>query len=288
MSMPAQPDTAAQANPDTPGSARLPTLGPATAAASASRSATGSTGSHGVSIPSAPPGRMDRDFILQHQIVERYLVGRLPIKGAQDFEHFCKQHPELLDELGLGERVNSALRLLESGGRSAPWEQRAQRWWEQLPVLLALCVLCAALAVATLWTTNKLSALTRRSQSLEQQVTTQPLDPALSTRRINVNPSRTAPSTHPLAVIGGAAAELADLYIDMSWTRYVSFNVTVDRIDQGRVAILHNVAKDSNGNLHLALNSSALGPGDYELTIEGLTWSGQPVAQAWATITIAH
>jgi hypothetical protein len=232
---------------------------------------------------------MDRDFIVQHQIVERYLAGRLPVKGAQDFEHFCRQHPQLLDEMGLGERINAALRLLEAGGRSAPWEeQRTQRWWAQLPVLLALCALCAALAVSTLWTTNKLSAQTRKSQSLGQQLAAQALDPALSTRRVTVTPSRTAPSGHSLATIGGAAAEFADLYIDMSWSRYGSFTVTIDRIDQGRVAILHNLQKDSNGNLHLALNSSALGPGEYELTIEGLSWSGQPIAQAWATLSIVH
>jgi len=37
-------------------------------------------------------------------------------------------------------------------------------------------------------------------------------------------------------VIGGGTAELAELYIDMSWSRYVSFNLTIDRLDQGRVA----------------------------------------------------
>ncbi len=229
---------------------------------------------------------MDRDFILQHQIVERYLGGRLPVTGARDFEHFCKQHPQLLDEIGLGERINSALRLLESGGRSAPWEERPQRWWEQLQVLLVPAA-GAVLIVATLWTTNRLSAQARKSQSLEQQVAAQPLDPAQSTRRVTVTPSRTAPSAHSVAVIGGATAEFADLYIDMSWSRYPSFNPTRPH-RSGRVAILHNLQKDSNGNLHLLLNSSALGPGDYELTIEGLTWSGQPLAQAWATITIAH
>lgn len=285
--MPAPPDTAAQAKQASPELAPLPTLGAVAPGGSAAASALSSSGSQGTSFPGAP-GRMDRDFILQNQIVERYLGGRLPIKGAQDFEHFCKQHPELLDQIGLGERINAALRLLEAGGRSAPWEERAPPRWQQLPVLVALCILCAALMLATLWTTNKLSAQTRKSQSLQQQLTAQALDPALSTRRVAVIPSRTAPSTHSVAVIGGAAAEFGDLYIDMSWSRYASYNLTIDRIDQGRVAILHNLQRDSNGNLHLVLNSSALGPGDYQLTIEGLTWSGQPVPQAWATITIAH
>jgi len=287
MWMPAHPDSVADAKQEID-PAPLPTLGPVAAATGAAPSASGSSGPHRISVANAPPGRMDREFILQHQIVERYLGGRLPVKGAQDFEHFCKQHPQLLDEIGLGERINSALRLLEAGGRSAPWEERPQRWWAQLPVLLALCALCAALAITTLWTTSKLSTQAHKSQSLEQQLAAQALDPAQTTRRITVIPNRTAPSARSLAVIGGATAEFGDIYIDMSWSRYTSFNLTIDRIDQGRVAILHNLQKDSNGNLHLVLNSSALGPGDYALTIEGLTWSGQPVAQAWATVSIAH
>src|ERR1700722_15493560 len=59
--------------------------------------------------------RMDRQFIRDHRSVERYLSGRLPPKGALDFEQFCRTHPELLDELALGERVHAALRLLEAG-----------------------------------------------------------------------------------------------------------------------------------------------------------------------------
>ena len=32
------------------------------------------------------PVTMDREFILRNQIPERYIAGRLPIRGAQDFE----------------------------------------------------------------------------------------------------------------------------------------------------------------------------------------------------------
>ena len=36
-----------------------------------------------------PAGQMDREFVLRNQIVERYLSGKLPLKGAQEFERFC-------------------------------------------------------------------------------------------------------------------------------------------------------------------------------------------------------
>ena len=34
---------------------------------------------------------MDATFIQQNQVIERYLMGKLPLKGAQDFERFCGQ-----------------------------------------------------------------------------------------------------------------------------------------------------------------------------------------------------
>ena len=88
-------------------------------------------------VPSAP-ARMDRQFVEQHQIVERYLAGRLPPKGARDFEDFCRRHPELLTELGLDKQLQGALRLLEAGGRPMPWEEKPRRWWERPQALEAL------------------------------------------------------------------------------------------------------------------------------------------------------
>jgi len=52
------------------------------------------------------------------------------------------------------------------------------------------------------------------------------------------------------------------------------------------VAVLNNIDKDSNGHLRIALNSSALGPGNYQLTLEGLDWRGQPQPDSWVTIGI--
>ena len=38
---------------------------------------------------------------------------------------------------------------------------------------------------------------------------------------------------------------------------------------------LRRIARDSNRELRLALNSSAFGPGDYLLKIDGYNWRGQ-------------
>jgi hypothetical protein len=238
--------------------------------------------------PSLASSGMDRNFIIHNQIVERYIGGRLPLKGAQDFERYCREHPAMLDELGLDDRINAALRLLDASGRAAPWEAAPKRWWESLPVLIATAVLALVLAGTSLVASSHLGARDREIASLRQRIAAQPLDPAKSTRTITVIPSRVGPYNDSLVTIGGAETQLADLKLDVSWSAFTQFRVTIDRIDQGRVAILHNVLRDSNGNLHIELNSSALGPGAYQLTMEGLTWRGDPVPQAWATIGIAH
>jgi hypothetical protein len=88
--------------------------------------------------------------------------------------------------------------------------------------------------------------------------------------------------------IGGNRTELADLKIDVSWSRFTTFRVTIDRIDQGRVLVLGNLQRDSNGHLRLALNSSALGPDDYAVQLEGLDWRGAAHKEGWFTFSVAR
>jgi hypothetical protein len=237
--------------------------------------------------PAAAP-LMDRDFIARNQAVERYLSGKLPVKGATDFERFCREQPELLDEIGLAERVNAGLRLLEASGKPEPWQQVPKKAWQKPQITVGLAVFALVLAITLVIIASASAVKSGRISKLTAQVLEQPLEPAASTRSIRLLPSRTGGSNTPAITIGGAAAQLADLRIDMTHSPYRAFRVTIDRIDQGRVAVLHNIMKDSNGHLHLALNTSALGPGNYQFTIEGLTWSGEPEPDAWITIGIQH
>ena len=232
---------------------------------------------------------MDRDFIARNQIVERYLSGRLPIKGATDFERFCKENPGMLDELGLPERVNAGLRLLEAAGKPEPWQEEPQKFWEkpQLAIGLAGAVLALLIGLGVLW--SGYSTKSAQITKLKKHVAEQPLEPATKTRAIRLLPSYQGSSNTPAVTIGdGGETQLADLKIDMSRSEYRAFRVTIDRVDQGRVAVLHNVMKDSNGHMRIALNTSALGPGNYQFTIEGMTWKGDPVPEAWITVGVVH
>src|SRR5258706_15749220 len=151
-------------------------------------------------------------------------------------------------------------------------------------VVVALA-LAGAVAAAVAW--GKLSARDATIASLQQTVAEQPLEPATSTRTVKLVPSRTAPSRRAAVTLGGnGAAQMADLKIDMSWSKFTAFRLTLDRQDQGRVAVPNYMPRDSNGDLHLSLNSTALGPGTYEFAIEGLTLRGDAIAQAWIAVGI--
>jgi hypothetical protein len=241
------------------------------------------------SIPVIPPSvEMDREFILRNQIAERYIAGRLPIRGTHDFERYCREHPEFIQELGLAERVHSALRLLEAGGIALPWEAKPRAWWERFPALIAVAVLAVAAGITALVIAGKLSGRDSTIGTLRHQVAEQPLEPATSTRTVRLVPSRTAPSGRPAIVVGGGGAQMADLKIDMSWSKFTAFRITIDRQDQGRVAVINYMLRDSNGDLRLSLNTTALGPGVYQFAIEALTLHSETVAQAWITVGIVH
>ncbi|HWG29502.1 MAG TPA: hypothetical protein VN676_03045 [Steroidobacteraceae bacterium] len=231
---------------------------------------------------------MDRDFIARNQIVERYLSGRLPLKGATDFERFCRENPEVLDELGLPERVNAGLRLLEASGKPEPWEQAPTPFWAKLPVVLGAAATALVLAVALSIVASSSAAKSTKIEKLLRQVADQPLDAATATREIRLLPSREGASNTPAVTVGGGDAQLVDFKIDETRSPYKEFTVTIDRVDQGRVGVFHNLAKDSNGHIRFSFNSSALGPGNYQFTIEGISWKGEAVPDSWVTIRVQH
>lgn len=279
---------AAAAPAPKPKSAAAPASVPAAPAPAPSKAAAkpGASSAAPAAAPSSPSAPMDRDFIARNQVVERYLSGRLPLKGATEFEQFVQKHPEILDEIGLPERVNAGLRLLEASGKPEPWQEAPRPAWQKPQVTLTLAAVAGVLAVALMVMTGTGAAKSHKIAELQKQVTEQPLDPATSTREIRLMPSRSGASNSPAINIGGGGAQLADFKIDESRSPYHIFRVTIDRIDQGRVGVITNLVKDSNGHLRIALNSTALGPGNYQLTIEGLNWRGDPEPDSWVTIGI--
>jgi len=236
----------------------------------------------------AVPPVMDREFIARNRIVELYLAGSLPVRGATVFEKFCRENPQILDEIGLPERVHTGLRLLEASGKPEPWQEKPVRFWERPYVPLALAALVMMLGIGILVLNRQLAEQNRKVDALHKLVAEQPLDAATGTVTVGLQVTHAGPHAAIATPVGGAAAQLLNLKIDMTQSEYRAFRITIDRVDQGRVAVLNNLIKDSNGQLGFSVNSSALGAGVYQLTIEGLDWRGDPQQDSWAAFTIRH
>jgi hypothetical protein len=232
-----------------------------------------------------PNGPMDRDFIVRNQIVERYLAGRLPPKAISDFERFVRENPALIDELKLADRVNAGLKLLEAAGDAEPWAQAPLKVWQKLPFVAGAAGAAAVLLVATLVLVASNSDQSGQIAKLKKEVAERPLTPAQRTRTVIVKPASYSPQASMLTISPG---EMADLKIELSQTSYSLFRVTIERVDQGRVAVLDNMLKDSNKHLRLQVNPSALGPGDYVMEIEGLNMRREALALAWVRFTIGR
>ena len=222
---------------------------------------------------------MDREFIIKNQIVERYIAGRLPPKGVTDFEKLIRSRPELIEELGLPERVNAGLRLLDAAGIAEPWAEKPKKFWEHSAFTFGAAGLAAAALIGCLVLSLQVSSRNGTITKLKAENLERPVAPSTRKRTIIVNTSRNGPPGGASLTIG--SGEFAELKADLSWTKFSMFKVTIERVDQGRVGIFDGLTKDSNGHVRISLNAGALGPGQYLVTLEGLNIRRESLPVAW-------
>lgn len=229
---------------------------------------------------------MDREFIARNQIIERYLAGTLPPKGANDFERFVRSNPALIDKLGLAERVHAGLNLLEASGHPEPWAEPRRRFWQQLPFVSGIGVAAVVLALTAIILGGKVSDQAGVIARLKQEVIERPIQPTSSLRPIIVEPSLAGASS--ATQVDVTPGQMTELKIDVTQTKYSTFRVIIDRTGHGRVAILDNMIKDSNEHVRLQLNPSAFGPGDYLVTLEGLNMRREGTPVAWLRLNVSR
>jgi len=241
--------------------------------------------SHG--NPQTAPPRFDRKFIEDHRLVERYLEGKLPFKGAHDLENWCRAHPEYLNELNLSDRAHASLKLLEASGRPQDLREPQPPWWKTTYVLIALGVV-AFLSFLAFWALLGKYILLRGELDDTRTVMNQGslVQPA-TTREVRVTPDRAPGIGRSRVIVSRSAPQLLDLHIDLTYTnKLVQFRMFVDKKDQGRALILNNLFKDSNGELRMTLNSTGLAAGIYDARIEALPFKGSPIPLGWLILEV--
>ncbi len=183
--------------------------------------------------------------------------------------------------------VQEDLPLPPPPGPPLPAPEIELAWWQK-PAAAAAVALLAVLA-CVIAAVAQVSAHRDRAlaAALETRVRTLTLRAASSQRALRITPNPRSWSAAADATIAWPEPpELLDLYLPVGYAEFPSFAVTIDKVNQGRLMILQRVMPDSNRDIRLSLNSSAFGPGEYRIRIEGYTWRGQRVDAGWVRLVV--
>jgi len=261
---------------------------PASPTTGGSRSPASPAGA-GAAKGSTLPPRFDARFIEEHQLVERYLEGKLPFKGARDLEQWCRAHPDYLARLKLADRAQASLKLLEASGQPQDLGEPVAPWWRSLYVPLALGIIALA-SLAAFWVLiGKYALLRGELEDTQLRLKQGPLVQPAVERTLRITPDRAPGLRQARIVVKSSEPQLIDLHIDLAYTGKTlqQFRVFVDKLEQGRALVLNNVLKDSNNELRLTFNTTGLSAGLYGVRIEALPpRSALPIEEGWLTLEV--
>jgi hypothetical protein len=155
-------------------------------------------------------------------------------------------------------------------------------WWQTAWFVGALA--CAAVVLLALTIGARVASHRDRQHAaeIEAHVRTLTLRPATQVRALRVSPNPVSWSAAPDATLRWPEPpELLDVHLPVAYSDFKVFAVTIDKVDAGRLLDLQRLTPDSNRELRLSLNSSAFGPGEYRVRLQGYTWRGERIDAGW-------
>ena len=253
---------------------------------------------------------MDRRYIENEHVVDRYLSGDLTVREARDFEKFCLDNPDFLHALPIPVRLKTRLsRRPAEGSETGVFEaipssstravmeetddgfdpeeareemRRSSAGGAVSRVLVIGLGLGVLLAVgAALIFGLQARSLAEQLQGAAKQLTSTQMQPPGSVQRYKLQMVKAKPEAPTFALGWLEPAQLLDISIDASEGKIQQFQITIDKSDGVRVMQIKRIMRDSNKEVRFSLNSSAFGPGDYLVKVEGYNWRGQTDVVGW-------
>ncbi|HVY21823.1 MAG TPA: hypothetical protein VG962_00535 [Steroidobacteraceae bacterium] len=256
---------------------------------------------------------MDAETIKAQRIVERYMSGDLPAIEARVFEKFCQEHPEIVEQFAIPVRMKaklsakhfdgthtsvftalpSTIERIETpipqpmvGKRKADDEEDEHEHGSRVGdsrvgrILIGLLVISLMLVGLLYWKTQDQRA---QIKTLTAKATSLKIRAPGTTQTFRLAPSESRPVS-PQFTVSLAEAKLLEFYLDVSSLHYISYSLTIDKVDEARIVIIRRMVADTNKELRFSLNSSAFGAGDYEFKLEGYNYRGDLFQAGWLMI----
>jgi hypothetical protein len=206
---------------------------------------------------------MDRQYIRDAQIIERYLLGTLSAAEEQAFEEAYLADAELLDELEVAERLREGVRDLHGAGPAAP-QQRRSGWLATVASPrfgIAASVVAAAALVSA-------GALYLQNRVLQSSGPT-PLTAATHTRLLPLVSVRGADNANVL--VAPPPDEWIVLLLDAGFAdydRYRAMLVRRDRNAEQELLRLDGMTPTYEGLLAVGVPGRMLAVGEYEIRLQ--------------------
>ena len=256
---------------------------------------------------------MDQAAIQSGRIIERYLSGDLLVREAREFEKYCLEHPEVLQDMPIPVRLKARLsrRPVEHSETgmfpaipsstmhaAAHWQAEADDDEDddsddgatlasgstrRATQILGIGLLLAAIGLAVYaWRSHTQEA---QIKTLKVPAKALQIRAPASLQTLKVSP---APSANSSSVSLGwpDPPKLIELHIDVTESKFSLYQVTIDKEGEARVLQIRRMARDSNNELRIGLNSSAFGPGGYQIQLEGYNWRGELTPVGWVNLKL--
>jgi hypothetical protein len=160
-------------------------------------------------------------------------------------------------------------------------------WWQTRPFVAGIAVVCVALlvlAAASMINASRERESARIAAEREKTLTLRAIN---SVRTLRIAPNPRSWSASPDATLAWPEPpQLLELHLPVGYSEFLTFALTLDKVDHGRVLVVERMTPDSNKELLLSLNSSAFGPGEYRLRLQGYAWRGERVDVGWVRLLV--
>jgi hypothetical protein len=221
---------------------------------------------------------MEREYIREAHIIERYLQGKLSAEEEQAFEETYLADAEVLNELLLTERLRDGLKGVAGAAELRPAAAaRGGGFFETPRYAAAASIVAAVSLLASGW-------LYVENRTLR----TEPA--SLFAANTQVVPLFTVRGTAANVIDAPAADESIVLLLDPGFGEYDAYQARLVRRTGGDVSEISSVDElepSYEGMLALTVSGRSLTPGEYEieLTGRGLAGRTEPVSRTAFTVS---
>jgi hypothetical protein len=172
-------------------------------------------------------------------------------------------------------------------GDLPPLEIPELRPWQKPTVIVGLGALLLVAMITAVAGWISANRERDRADALAAEVKTLTLRAATVEQAVRVTPNPRSWSAAPDVVLNWPEPpQQFELYLPVAYSDYRSFALSIDKVEHGRMLVAHRISPDSNRELRLSLNSSAFGPGEYRIKLQGYTWKGERVDAGWVRMVV--